>query len=408
MSRLGEFLQAKQPLFDTALKQLEDRSGRKGVDVALTAEVATKSAEFIKRLKLDPECTGPELYQALIDQVAKHDHQLAEAIGGSDPADVAQMIPLILKHVQQVDMPRSGCFLKVKVAEALLKKMPPKEVIKHLGYKNLAEMLRNENVFEIYGALRFAETADWLNEFNAQYAQLKHSDFEPRDIQIIRFDAKKWGGITEHFVAKKLHNITNLKELGAICILPIKIKHMPGVTLKIMPLIFHYFNEIRLYSSFFKLIKNKQNFGEIVATTLIADTPNIPITQGQNIHWRVIQRYFGKLKNEPHPEIFEPHVQPEDLHWRKAEELLYEVDPYLTAWRDMDYVAVMKPDGPVTFNLMDISLSYSNGLKYQDRYLYHFRESLWNEIFARYMGQKVLEEQLLVKLNNDLIAPEKL
>ena len=44
---------------------------------------------------------------------------------------------------------------------------------------------------------------------------------------------------------------------------------------------------------------------------------------GSHVHWRVIQRYFGKLENEYHPEIFEPHVQPEDLHWRKAEEALY-------------------------------------------------------------------------------------
>jgi hypothetical protein len=57
---------------------------------------------------------------------------------------------------------------------------------------------------------------------------------------------------------------------------------------------------------------------------------------------------------------------------------------------------------------MDISLSYSNGIAYEDRYLYHFRESLWNEVFARYMGQKVLEEQLLEKLNNAIIKPEVL
>jgi len=62
----------------------------------------------------------------------------------------------------------------------------------------------------------------------------------------------------------------------------------------------------------------------------------------------------------------------------------------------------------VTFNLMDISLSYSNGISYPERYLYHFRESLWNEVFARYMGEKVLEEMLLEKLDNAIIKPEVL
>jgi hypothetical protein len=87
---------------------------------------------------------------------------------------------------------------------------------------------------------------------------------------------------------------------------------------------------------------------------------------------------------------------------------LYDVDPELRMWRDMDYVATMRGDDAITFNLMDVSLSYSNGLAYKDRYLYHFRESLWNEVFASYMGQKVLEDQLLVHLNNAMVEPEEL
>jgi len=185
---------------------------------------------------------------------------------------------------------------------------------------------------------------------------------------------------------------------------------MTGITLKVMPLLFHYFNEVRLYSSFFKLMQTKKNFGAIVSDTLIADPAHVKITDNAHIHWRVIQRYFGKLTTEVHPEIFEPHVQPEDLHWRRAEDVLYDIDPELKFWKDLDYVAVLKgtTHDTVTFNLMDISLSYSNGIPYPERYLYHFREALWNEVFARYMGQKTLEEQLLEKLGNDIIKPELL
>ena len=155
-------------------------------------------------------------------------------------------------------------------------------------------------------------------------------------------------------------------------------------------------------------MSTKKDFGHIVADTLIADPAHVQLTVHSHIHWRVIQRYFGKLTNEMHPEIFEPHVQPEDLHWRRAEEVLYEIDPELEFWNGMDYVAVLRDNQPVTFNLMDISLGYSNAITYADRYLYHFREALWNEIFARYLGEKVLEEQLLVKLDNAVIKPETL
>ena len=42
----------------------------------------------------------------------------------------------------------------------------------------------------------------------------------------------------------------------------------------------------------------------------------------------------------------------------------------------------------------------------EKRIMYHFRESLWNEIFVRYMGQKTLERQVLEQLDNDMIEPE--
>lgn len=47
-------------------------------------------------------------------------------------------------------------------------------------------------------------------------------------------------------------------------------------------------------------------------------------------------------------------------------------------------------------------------VNFKERYLYHFRESLWNEIFARYMGSDVLRSQVLGRLDNEVIKPEEL
>lgn len=101
-------------------------------------------------------------------------------------------------------------------------------------------------------------------------------------------------------------------------------------------------------------------------------------------------------------------MQPEDLHWRRAEEQMYVVDPELAFWKDLDYVGLMYDGKPLTMNLMDVSLAYANEIPYEDRYTYHFSESLWNEVFIRYMGKKTLEEQILKQLDNDLIEPENL
>ena len=408
MSNLGRFLQAKEPLFDHALHQLELKTKQKGLDAKLYAEMVEKAADRTKRMGLPGDATGPELYDALLKQVAAHDAHLARAIGGTDPTDLHEMVPLIVKAAENAPLPKDGWFLKEAKARDMLKRMPPMAIMDRLGYHLVSRLLEDENIFELFLALRFVEPPEWLNDFDRLYLDLTPEDFEQRTIRVMPFAASKWGDVAEHFIAKKRHNITHSKEMGAIAIMPMKESHMTGITLKVMPLLFHYFNEIRLYSSFFKLMRTKKNFGAIVSDTLIADPAHVKIADNTHIHWRVIQRYFGKLTTEKHPEIFEPHVQPEDLHWRRAESVMYELDPELKFWDGLDYVGVLKGTDTVTFNLMDVSLSYSNGIPYADRYLYHFREALWNEVFARYMGEKVLEEQLLVKLDNAVISPEVL
>jgi hypothetical protein len=409
MSSIGRFLQAKEKLFDQAIYQLDALTGRHGADVKLATEMAEKAAAAMRELELDPAAaTGLELYGALIARVKRHDDHLARAIGGADPSLLSEMLPLIIKAARRAPTPKTGWFLKEDRARAMLRATPPPAVMARLGHVDADAMLATEDVFEIMLSLRFVESPDWLKNFNDAYVTLKPADFESRTIRIVPFSAAKWGDVAEHFIAKKRHNITHSKEMGAIAVMPLVQERMTGVTLKVLPLLCHYFNEIRLYSSYFKLIQKRRDFGRVLADTLNADLPLVHLVDHGHVHWRVIQRYYGKLTGEKHPEVFEPHLQPEDLHWRRAEEVLYEIDPELKFWRGMDYVATRLQDEDVTFNLMDVSLSYSNAVSYDDRYLYHFREALWNEVFARYMGEPMLEKELLEKLDNAIVEPEKL
>lgn len=405
---LSDLLGATEPLFSLALQQLEKASGNPSVDVRLTAEILGKVRLKTQELGLDPDdTTSKELYFALLSKIEEHDEHLVKQIGGKDPNNAAELMPLMKKAWDDFKTPKTCWVLKKSVAKRMLKEMPPKNIMKHLNYRSIDSMLKNENLGEIYGALRFAEDPKWLNNFNETYKKLKPSDFETRQIEIVMMSAERWGDIAAPFIHKKRHNITHLKELGVILMLPVS-GALRGIAIFTLPLLFHYLNEIRLYSAFFKLQQVKPNFGEILVETLIADPPKGAVMAGHNVHWRVIQRYFGKLEHEKHPEIFEPHVQPEDLHWRRAEEMLYELAPELKFWQDLDYVGIMQGNRPVTLNVLDVAASYVNKLAYKDRAIYHFRESLWTEIFVRYMGQKTLEQQVLKQLNNSMIQPEDL
>ncbi len=406
---LRDLLDAQEPLFSLSLQQLEKASGQNGVDAKLVGDIHEKAHRAMTKLGFDhTDTTGPELYHALLVLIQQHDEHLAKSIGASYDSRVQDLLPLMKKRVEDTDVNKDCWVIKKSVAKEMLRAHPPQNIMKRLGYRSVESMLKHENLAEIYGALRFAESSDWLKVFNTTYEALQPTDFEKRSIEIVLMPHDRWGDIAEHFITKKRHNITHLKELGVILMLPVKADKLPGITLWVMSLLFHYINEIRLYSAFFKLKQVQSDFGKIFVETLNADPDLGPVMAGEHIHWRVIQRYFGKLESESHPEIFEPHVQPEDLHWRKAEAMLYKIDPELTFWEDMDYVGLLYDNRPVVFNMMDVAAAYCNRTPYENRVIYHFRESLWNEVFMRYMGQKNLEQQVLAQLDNDMIAPEQL
>ncbi len=407
---LRDLLDAEEPLFSLSLAQLEKASGNHGVDAKLIGDITAMAHENIKALKLDPtNTTGPELYHALLGRVATDNRRLGKIIGAKDPEDVRHMVPLMVAAANKVRFNRTVFVIKHDKAKELLRQMPPRKLMAKLGYDDVEAMFANEDFDEMYTALRFSEGPEWLNEYDELFKSVRAEDYEERDLRILVMDHDKYVDLAEHFVEKKLHNVTHTKELGVIVVVPMHAKKMRGLALKTLPLLLHYMNEVKLYSTFFKLkSKSVKNFGNVVMETLIADTGTGAQMVGQHVHWRVIQRYLGRHKDEATREAFEPHVQPEDLHWRRAEELLYEIDPDLAFWKERDYVGLSYDGFPVALNLFDVSFAYSNGESYENRYAYHFRESLWNEIFARYMGMKNLEHQILAQLDNDMIAPEKL
>lgn len=406
---LRDLLDAEEPLFSLSLKQLEQASGSNGTDARLIGDISARVTEAIGLLGLDRhDTTGRELYGGLLSKIKADNERITRLVGGKDPDDIRHIVPKLVEAVENMDINRDAWVLKRSVAKKLLKTMPPTALMEHLGYRSIDSMLKKEPIDELYTAIRFSEGPEWLTRYDELFKTITPSDFETRPISIVIMDHDKYVDLATHFVEKKLHNVTHTKELGVIVVVPMHVTRMKGITLKTLPLLLHYINEIRLYSAFFKLKQVKPHFGEVVVNTLIADPGTASSMAGQHVHWRVIQRYFGKLKDQSHPEDFEPHVHPEDLHWRKAEEMLAEFDPEMAFWQEKDYVARMYDGAPVSLNLMDVSFSYSNSDPYEDRLYYHMRESLWNEIFMRYMGHKNLEDQILRQLDNDMIAPEHL
>jgi hypothetical protein len=404
---LSQLLDAKEPAFSRALTQLEEQTGHPSLDVSLTADIVGKVHRKIRELGLDPsDTTAKELYHGLQAMVALHDTYLSQIIGTSIDDELSNQLKAIEKAINDLPLPKKTWALKHSVAKKILKNHPPKKVMKQLGYKSIDSLLKREQVDEIIAATRFLETKAWGQKLVKLYKSVGPSDFETRQIKVVVLDKERWGDSADAYIYASKQNITHLKELGIILILPLPVKHIRGAVITILPLVLHYINEIRSYSAFFKMQQVRPDFHKVLIETLLDDKASTTKYAGQQIHWRIVQRHFGEQDPAKHPELFEPHVQPDDLHWRKAESVMYWLEPALKFWEGLDYVAALYPSTVVPLSLMDNAASYCNNLELGQQSLGRFRSSLWNEIFARYIGQENFEQAILAQLNKQVLEPE--
>jgi hypothetical protein len=361
----------------------------------------------VVELGLDPEdTTGPELYSALQVKLAQDDVAVAVALGLKSDASPGETLSAVQRFLQKSDP--GNCFaLKLTVTKQLLKKRPPKNVMRGLGYRSFDSLLKHEPLAAIYAACMIAESPTWHRQFRAQYTKLQPTDFEQRHLDVIYPKAKRWTTFAEEYVSSARHNILSIQELGTVVILPIP-RQLDGLAITSLLLVLYYMNDIRAYSSFAKLQQVKPAFGKIIRRAS-SDSDRLVLARlaGEPVTWKTIQHYYGHLTAGTHPAVFEPHVQPEDLRWRDAETVLAELEPTLRFWEGTRYTCMIDSEEPVSFNILDVALGYCNHLSFADRIVHFAREHLWHELMGRYLQQGNVEYALHQQLASDLVdSPE--
>lgn len=382
---------------------MEQKTGKRGVIEMIAEENELRVSNKLKVLGLPRYVHEEQLYTTLIAKVREDDDALKKFIGFS-PTDGKGEAEKIVRFVTKVHQPQVGYFLKIEKAKEFLRAEPPKRILEALGYATVDELLAKEDILEVYSALRFMEDMTWLNKvFFRQYANLTPDDFEERPI-VLRALSEKWGVAAERFVAKKYHNVSHLKELGVIFVIPVFLGHS-GETLRLVALLFHYLHEVEYYSRLFTdhALKPK-TFAESVVSLLRGDVLGIEkcgeIPKDHFMRFLVIQRYLAK-GDVNDCRLFEPHINPEALHWRRAEREIARISEVHTKfhnglefWLGLGWVGDFFPDTDhetlVSFNIIDTTM----GLVMQKdliKYLYHHQEALWNRIFAQYYSYDELE-----------------
>lgn len=397
---IANLLSTDEVNFNSTIGKLERNSGNPSVDVQLMSEIIQATRLKVPALGLDSDdCTGEELYYALMAKAKLHDGHLAKHIGSSQDDSVDKIALAIKNVIDKSRVNQKVWVLKKSVVKRLLHNEAPHEVMRFLNYSSVDSLTKRESLAEIFGAIRLLESDQWLKRFNKQYSKLLPSDFEERDIELLVMPSQRWSELSNKLYDNQQYSLTHLKELGFVVIFAPKSQKLDGYTLSTLPLVLHYLNEIKLYSAFFKLQQVRPDFGKIIVRTLNEDDIYDIEISGKKIHWRVVQKYYGSNKSV-HPDVFQPYIQKEDLAWQSTSRLLYQIDPELKFWEDFEYVgALLGSNQPISFNILDVSMNYYFALSYNDRLYSKMQSSLWNELYSRYLVQSVYASQVQNQLS---------
>lgn len=396
--KLAKILRVPKSTLAGLITALERATGEVGIMEALFFENEAKIGEKLASLGVSHEASAQEVYDALVSKVEADDVELLKLVGHESLRSGAASEAVVEFVKKAYHGTRKGFFMKRDKARELLTNEPPKGIMRALGYASVGDLLKEEDLDEVMSALRFLEDEEWQNTvFFKQYESLTSSDFEEREVEM-RVLGEKWARVAEAFVAKKYHNVSHLKEMGVIFVIPIFLG-ISGETLRLTSLLLHYSYEVAFYADVFRIFaKDKLSFSRNLISALRGDVieRRLPdaLPEVARPRFLVVQRYLAKL-DENDWRLAEPRVNPEALHWSRAEEDVAKLDGKdMRFWSDMGWVGdLFKTDlgdeAFMSFNLGDVVMTLVK--RKEVRYLYHAQEAMWNRIFSAYFGVEALE-----------------
>ena len=404
---LSASLEAPEPFFRLGLRRLESANGHPNTDIRFSNEILHASRQKVLELGYDPSDTTPkELYKFLEQRLSEDDTRLTRRLRTMAATHVSAEADVVAGMVEAINqLPDSKqCFaLKNSRLKAILKANPPKKAMKRLGYRSLDSFLKHESPVNIMAAAWLLEGPAWQKRLLEQYKRLKPNDFESRAIKIAQPNSRRWHELALDIVERQRHNLISFKELGSIIFLPLPQQAPSGAVTVSFSLALHELNEIRAASSFLKLCQVKPDFGQKVNDIALSEPQLSSELLDETVPWHLIQRFYGKLKHLFREDIFEPHLQLDDMNWYSVEKTLSSIEPSFRFWQQSSHLGILDDKKPVSLNLVDVALNYCNRLPFERRVVHYFQRSLWHELLLRYLHHEPVERSVLAELQPQLV-----
>lgn len=416
VKKLAQLLKTPEGLILNLEEKMDKISGKNGVIKKIVQENRKKVERALKEMGFeDGQPKAQEVCRGLIKKAEETDELLFKHFQRPDFSTTAGC-QSIIDATKELTGDLRGFYLKEEKARELFELNPPKQIMTNLGYgNNIKQMLKNEDIFELFSALRFAEGSDWVNSvFFKPYADLKRDDFEERKIKIVVLP-EKWAEIGEKFMGKKLHHMSHLKELGIVFAIPVR-QTNPGETLYMFFMTLHYVYEVNWHARLFKWYSQRPDFAQKVMETLKVETSSLTLPNKNKMSWRIVPAYLAKGDSND-PRLFEPHLSTEAWHYTEVAEAIDRFSQRFSGlgfefWQGSDTVSEYFPSSDleleketlVSFDLFDNGVTLPQKAKFKSKYSFRQQEALWNEIFIQYLGKEKLNEVLIENLDKGFVA----
>jgi hypothetical protein len=138
-----------------------------------------------------PDASDEDIYLALLGRIKDDNQRLAKILGIKNPDSPEEVEDVILHIVKNITIEKDAWVINENTAKKMMLANPPLKAMQVLGHKDAKTLVEKEDIYELFGIIRFSEGEEWLNKFNEGYLKLVPADFERRPIKFKQL-SRKW------------------------------------------------------------------------------------------------------------------------------------------------------------------------------------------------------------------------
>jgi hypothetical protein len=212
--RIAKLLDESEAELSKLLADLEKKNGLPSHDARHIADVHQRVRSKLADLNLDPDdTTAPELYHALLIRF-ETDCRKFDEVYGTAAADFDHKTATAAKLLEDSARQPRLWALKNKAAKELLSAHAPKQVMKFLGYRSAASLLKREDISEIFIVAQVLESDSWQKQQARLASKLQPTAFELRELKLTALSYDRWNTVDFE------NDVIVSDEMGAVAVWP--------------------------------------------------------------------------------------------------------------------------------------------------------------------------------------------